>query len=252
MKHVSLLVFALLLTSVAGCLESHGGTQQLARSDCYQCHRANYEATPTFAQQDPAVPNHLADTATYTQACGDCHVTTTWFSHPEKLFNVQSGAHADIPCNACHFNSDDNTGDAHGANTLCTTCHFATEQPFQGPGDMTTGHSDQPMFSYTSPPAGFTKDNFCLSCHPNGREKPHDDTIFPQNHHARNCDSCHDRTKGSDAMGQNADCRRCHSVGSLQSVGDHPSDVGTMPSPSGCLASGCHLGGGHGGDGGGG
>lgn len=237
-------------TLLAACMQSHTGTKQLGSTDCYGCHQPDYEGTPRAAAADPAVPDHLANPAVYTTNCAGCHNTTTWYGHPEALFAVQSGPHADIQCNACHMDSTNNSGDAHGANTLCTTCHFATETPFLGPGDMTTGHSDQPMFSYTSPPAGYTTQNFCLACHPDGREKPHDDSVFPQDHHARNCDSCHDRSKGSDAMGQNADCRRCHSATDLMQVGDHPTDVGTLPSPSGCLNSGCHLGGGHGGDGG--
>ena len=225
------------LAVLAACMQDHAGTQALGRTDCYQCHRADYEGTPAVAAADRAVPDHLAQATTYTTQCADCHNTTTWYSHPEKLFNVQSGAHADVQCNACHLDSSDNSGDAHGANTTCTTCHFASE--VIGAGTMTTGHSDQPMFSYANPPAGFTKQNFCLSCHPDGREKPHPDAVFPQSHHARNCDSCHDRSKGSDAMGQNAPCTRCHQ-------GAHHQDRGV---PLGCVAQGCHYGGG-GGDGG--
>ena len=233
MKHVAVLVLAL----VAGCMNSHSGTQALAKTDCYTCHQPDYEGTPQAASADPAVPDHLANQMTYTTACADCHITTTWFSHPEKLFNVASGPHASIACNSCHVDSTNNSGDARGANTLCTSCHPAS-QPI-GAGTMTTGHSDVAAFSYTTPPAGFTANNFCLSCHPDGREKPHDDTIFPQDHgNARNCDSCHDRSLGSDQMGQNAKCTRCH-------PNAHNQDQGV---PSGCLQRGCHYGGRGGGD----
>ncbi len=242
----------LVLVFLAGCLQSHdAGVEKLASSDCYSCHQANYEGTTAVAAMDPAVPDHLspANVGTYNQQCGDCHNTTTWYSHPEKLFNIKtgSGKHADIQCDTCHLDSTNNSGDAHGANTLCTAqCHFPTETI--GAGTMTTGHSDQVAlgFNYTTPPAGFTTNNFCLSCHPNGREKPHDETIFPSGHKGdgANCDRCHDRSKQSDAMGLNAPCAPCHLQNGVrvhnQSQGD----------PTGCLQRGCHFGGGGGDNGG--
>jgi hypothetical protein len=242
MKNVVLLVL------LAACLQAnHTGTKALGAGDCYSCHQPNYEQTPTIAARDPAVPDHLANQSVYTTQCATCHITSTWDSHPEALFNVNSGPHVAIQCDSCHLDSTNNEGDAHGANTLCTTtCHTATQ--VIGAGTMTTGHSDIPAFSYTAVPTGFTTANFCLSCHPAGLEKPHNDAIWPQAHgNARNCDSCHDRSKGSDQMGENADCRRCHDATRLMQVTAHPPDVGTtLPSPSGCLARGCHQGGGSG------
>ena len=226
-----------LLVLLAACFDSHTGTREVASTDCYTCHEPDYKDTSRVATLDRAVPDHLANAATYTTTCADCHVTTTWYSHPEKLFNIASGPHTAVACDTCHRDSTDNGGDARGANTLCSTCHVASE-PF-GAGTMTTGHSDIAAFSYTTPAAGFTTDNFCLACHPNGREKPHDESLFPSRHgNARNCDSCHDRSKSSDSMGRNADCRRCH-------AGAHHTDV---VSPTGCIARGCHQGGGGGGD----
>ena len=228
----------ILLGLLVGCMREHTNTQALAKTDCYTCHRPDYEATPGAAAADPAVPDHIAMSTVYTTACADCHNTQTWFSHPEKLFNVQSGPHAQIQCDACHRDSTNNSGDAHGSNTLCTNCHFASEAI--GKGTMALGHSDQTAFSYTSPPTGFTTTNFCLSCHPDGREKPHPDAAFPQNHgNASGCNSCHDRSMGSDQAGQNAKCTQCHPQAHNQSRGD----------PVGCLAQGCHYGG-RGGDGG--
>lgn len=232
--------YLLVAIALAGCLQKHDGVQSLGKTDCYTCHAADYEGTPAAAAADPAVPDHLAQSSVYTKQCADCHVTTTWFSHPDKLFPIQKGAHAMAQCTQCHANPDDNTGDAHGTNTQCVSCHPAGEN-LVGGGTMTTGHSDQTAFSYTAPPTGYTPQNFCLSCHPTGVEAPHPDASFPQNHgSASTCTSCHDRTKGSDAAGQNADCRRCH-TGDLRTIGDHPGDVNTIPSPSGCLR--CHLGG---------
>jgi hypothetical protein len=236
MKHARQVGWSLIVV-LASCTQSHDGVQKLASDDCHTCHVSDYMGTSQVAGVDPAVPDHLANASIYGTECAECHVTTTWYSHPEKLFNIQSASHTAIECNSCHTNSDDNAGDAHGANTLCTKCHPATE-PF-AMGNMTTGHSDVAAFSYTTPAPGFNTNNFCLSCHPNGREKPHDDTIFPSHHgNARGCESCHDRSKSSDAMGKNADCRRCHQ-------GAHHGEV---TSPAGCITASCHMGGGHGDD----
>lgn len=230
-----------MLLLLASCMQSHPDVQALNQTDCYTCHKPDYEATPTYAQSDPAVPDHIAQS--YPTTCAQCHVTTTWQSHPETLFPIQAGAHAGVQCTDCHSGGD-NASKANGADTKCATCHPSGEN-LAGGGTMSTGHSDLAAFSYTAPPAGFTTQNFCLSCHPSGVEAPHNDTIFPQSHKgaAKTCSDCHDRTKGSDSMGQNADCRRCHPNSKLMSVDDHPPNITTLPSPSGCLAMRCHYGG---------
>lgn len=225
---------------VAGCTQSHSGVTTLAQNDCYTCHKKDYEMTPTFAMQNAFVPDHIANQTMYTHLCADCHDTQSWAVHPESAFPRKTGAHKGVLCVECHYAPDDMLNDHKGANTMCTTsCHTADEK-LAGGGTMTTGHSDQTMFSYSSPAAGFTADNFCLSCHPSGVEKPHNESLFPSSHKgaANGCADCHDRTKGSDAAGQNAPCTRCHRNAHNQGNGD----------PGGCLASGCHLGGGGGGD----
>ena len=212
------------LALVAGCLQSHQGVQPLAKNDCYQCHRLDYEGTPAVAVADPAVPDHLAHAATYTTQCADCHITSTWYSHPDLLFPVQAGTHANITCNSCHLDSTDNAGDAHGANTQCTSCHPATEVVYDD--TITRLHTNVPQFAYSSP-------SFCLSCHPTGAAKHHDDAIWPQTHHARSCSSCHNRSLGPDTGGMNAPCTKCHQGAHHQDRGD----------PTGCVAQGCHRGG---------
>ncbi len=223
-----MLVLALV---AAGCTHSHTGAQALAQENCYQCHQPNYEMTPQIHLSIPNVPDHLADETTYPHTCGDCHNTQYWQIHPETAFPLKVGAHKGVLCVECHLDPTDETatGSIKGANTLCTSCHPADE-PLAGGGTIQSGHTDQPqtMFDYT-------KQNFCLSCHPTGVEAPHNETIFPSNHKgaANTCSDCHDRTKGSDQAGQNAPCTRCHRNAHNQSMGD----------PSGCLAMGCHYGG---------
>ena len=217
---------------VAGCLQSHDGVQSLAGRDCYLCHATDYQHTKAVAAADPAVPDHIAGSAVYTQQCADCHNTTTWYSHPEKLFSIESGVHKSVACARCHANPDDNSGDARGANTQCTSCHPADEivsgqtltndhimhndAIFPENHKSETGaarpctdcHTSMPPTTfdgYTNPPAGFTAQNFCLSCHPTG--------------------------VGS--IMSDAPCRKCHRNAHYQDRGD----------PGGCLAPGCHLGG---------
>jgi len=184
-------LFAVVLT---GCLQQHDGQVELRGDNCYTCHQSDYERTPTAAAADQAIPDHLANKATYTTNCASCHITTTWFSHPEALFAIQSAAHANVACDSCHLDSTDNKGDAHGANTQCgAVCHPATEMvagktltnahiqhpdaifpqnhKHNGPwpcADCHTGNLSTTFDGYTNPPAGYTSQNFCLSCHPTG------------------------------------------------------------------------------------
>jgi hypothetical protein len=222
----------LLVILVAGCLQKHDGVQSLGRSDCYTCHQKDYEGTPTAAAADPAIPDHIAQSGVYTTTCADCHNTITWYGHPEKLFPITTGAHAAAQCTQCHANPDDNTGDAHGKNTQCATCHPATEMVagmtlvndhimhndaiFPQNHKSLTGaarpcsdcHSGTPPTTfdgYANPPAGFNAQNFCLSCHPTGAA-------------ANNSD---------------APCTKCHRDAHNTGNGD----------PGGCLQMGCHYGG---------
>ena len=214
---------------VASCIQPHNNVQALAKADCYTCHRPDYEGTPAAAAADSAVPDHLANAQVYTTQCASCHDTTTWYGHPELLFPRQTGAHAGIQCNSCHTDSTDNSGDAHGNNTQCATCHPSTEQVFDD--TLQVEHQTLPQFDYST-------QHFCLQCHPTGAAKHHDDTIWPQDHHARTCKDCHDRTLAPDTGGLNALCTKCHQGAHHQSSGV----------PTGCLQQGCHRGGGGGGN----
>jgi len=229
-----------LIALVTGCMNSHSGVQPLAAGDCYTCHQADYDGTPALAANDPAVPDHIGQN--YPTTCAQCHNTTSWLSHPEALFAISTPPH-NVACDACHVNPlTDNEGDYKGGNTKCAMCHPASEMVYDD--TLANEHQTEATFSYTSPPSGFTTQNFCLSCHPDGTSKHHDDVLFAENHKNKGytCKDCHDRTTGMDTAGANATCRRCHTNLSRD---DHPSDIATLPSPSGCLAQGCHADGEH-------
>jgi hypothetical protein len=79
-------------------------------TDCYGCHKANYEATTN--------PVHKAAPTIFTTACATCHNTTAWtgatFNH--TWFPVNHG-NANGVCATCHTNPNDYLV------FQCTGCH---------------------------------------------------------------------------------------------------------------------------------
>jgi hypothetical protein len=225
----------LAVLALAACLESHSNkTQVIDRTNCYQCHQPDYEGTQVAAVADWTIPDHIKKG--YKTTCADCHITTTWFSHPEALFPIQTPAHSAVKvCADCH---DAALGaDAFGTNTTCVACHPGTES-VGGTATLATSHASIAGFSYTTPAPGFTTNNFCLSCHPDGRAGRHPDNLFSQRHgNAKTCTDCHDRTKGPDTGGANVTCTSstCH-VG----VANKHTEVSGYD-PTKCLH--CHPGG---------
>jgi hypothetical protein len=215
---------------------------EVSQLQCVLCHKPQYDATGTA--QYPNSPAHAPSGCS--TDCALCHIAPTaakpwdgWTNniggcnHPEATFPITTGPHVrpNVTCMSCHALPDTPVG---GANTVCATCHPSTE-PFTGGGTMASGHLDITTFDgYTTAPSGFTTQNFCLSCHANGLEIPHPDAIWPQTHNAHTCSDCHDRSIGSDQMGENASCLRCHRNAHNQAMG----------SPLGCLQMGCHYRGG--------
>ena len=79
-------------------------------TDCYGCHKADYQATTN--------PIHSAAPTVFTTACTTCHTTTAWtgatFNH--TWFSVNHG-NANGVCATCHTNPSDYTV------FQCTGCH---------------------------------------------------------------------------------------------------------------------------------
>ncbi|HLK34452.1 MAG TPA: hypothetical protein VKT29_15260, partial [Terriglobales bacterium] len=80
-------------------------------TDCYSCHKADYQNTTD--------PNHVA--AAFPTTCALCHNTTSWsgatFNH--TWFPIYSGTHAGVwsTCGDCHTNS------SNYAAFSCINCH---------------------------------------------------------------------------------------------------------------------------------
>ena len=108
------------------CETCHGSGGFSGRStDCYSCHRSDYEGTDD--------PNHVQ--AGFPTTCASCHTQRAWedasFSHTG--FPLQ-GQHASLACSECHQN-----GVYAGTPTDCASCHQndynATTDPNQAPRD---------------------------------------------------------------------------------------------------------------------
>lgn len=108
------------------CQACHtNGNFQLTYSDCYQCHRTDY--------QRPTDPNHVS--AGFSHNCLGCHSTTTWsglsFDHSKTTFSL-TGKHLTITCQLCHTN-----GNYQLAYTNCYQCHQTNFQQTTNPNHAT-------------------------------------------------------------------------------------------------------------------
>lgn len=136
-------VLALALTA---CFQSqHAATEAITSADCATCHIELYNANPTHPGQKPIT-------------CADCHTTDDWGNagHPEPAFPIAAGAHGGIRCTTCHIASLGSP--VKGANTDCVQCHTQA--------DMDPHHTQAPGYAYDS-----AHRNFCLTCHPSGRNQ---------------------------------------------------------------------------------
>ncbi len=127
-------------TTVA-CSNCHvNGTYAGTPTDCYSCHKADYNGVSN--------PNHVA--AGFPTTCTTCHTTSGWtgatFNH--TWFPIYSGNHAGrwTTCADCHTNA------TNYAVFSCTGCHSKTATDSK--------HSGVQNYVYNS--------TNCYSCHPTG------------------------------------------------------------------------------------
>jgi len=138
-------------------------------TDCYGCHRAQYDATT-------APPHRVAGFPT---ECTQCHAATavSWgsgFNHAQTAFPL-TGAHAAVPCSQCHQG-----GKFRGTSLQCVSCHQSDASRVSSPKHV------PPSFS-----------NDCSACHSTTAWKPssfnHGATRFTLTgaHVTTTCSSCH-------------------------------------------------------------
>jgi hypothetical protein len=120
------------------CNQCHiGGVYAGTPTDCYSCHKADYQGTTN--------PNHTA--AGFPTTCATCHTTTSWlgatFNH--TWFPMNHG-NANGVCSTCHTNPND------FSIFQCTNCHTAAQ--------TNPKHSGVSGYVYNSVN--------CYQCHKNG------------------------------------------------------------------------------------
>jgi hypothetical protein len=127
------------------CARCHaGGRYAGTPSDCYACHRSDYDRTNN--------PNHAS--AGFPTRCQDCHSTNAWrpasFDHDGRYFPIYSGKHRGAwgSCGDCHVN----TGNYRGFE--CINCHAHNRSEMDGK------HRDVRGYQYVS--------RSCYQCHPRG------------------------------------------------------------------------------------
>ncbi len=201
---------------LVGCASCHPNNRFAGTpTDCYACHRTNFEATTN--------PNHVA--GGFATACVTCHSTNAWrpaaFNHAATGFAL-TGGHASVACASCHPNGRF-TGTptdcyachrtnyeaalnpphaASGFGTTCTTCHTTTAwQPSTWDHDAQffriysgthRGRWTSCATCHTSPSnfAVFT----CLQCHSQSATDPHHSNVSGYRYDSNACYSCHRRS----------------------------------------------------------
>lgn len=135
----------------APCSGCHGDPPSYAGTptECVACHRADYDSSP--------LPGH----DTFPTDCAGCHSTSAFTPasgglHPESRFPT-NGRH-NFACGDCH-NAD--LGVTGRGNTDCVGCHL---------GAHARNRIDGEHRGVRGYPQGGAPPNFCLNCHPRGRE----------------------------------------------------------------------------------
>ncbi len=127
------------------CASCHvGGRFTGTPTDCYSCHKANYDSVQN--------PNHKA--ANYPTTCTSCHTTTTWkgATATHNKFPIYSGKHAKVwtSCADCHVNPSN-------YNTFsCINCHQHTQ------ANTDSHHRGVRNYAY--------QPTTCYQCHPTGNK----------------------------------------------------------------------------------
>jgi nitrate/TMAO reductase-like tetraheme cytochrome c subunit len=128
------------------CAACHpGGRYAGTPSDCYACHRSEYDGT--------ANPNHRS--AGFPTSCTDCHTTNAWrpasFDHDGRYFPIYSGKHRGkwSQCSDCHVSA------GNYRSFECILCHEHSNRQ-----KVDEKHKEVSGYSYDS--------RACYRCHPRG------------------------------------------------------------------------------------
>ncbi len=186
------------------CVACHtSGTFGPIPSDCYSCHRNDYQRAP----------DHVA--LGYPTDCTRCHTTAGWtgksFNHS---FFPLTGGHSGVACRGCHT-----SGSFTSIPTACNSCHnddyqSAPNHPAQGyPTDCTQCHTVtswrgvavQHRFPLRGP-----HNVSCTTCHQGGSFAAFTCLVC----HAHSQTSMDSKHRGRSGYSYNSEaCYRCHPNG---------------------------------------
>lgn len=117
LPRLSARVFAMLACVVvaagASCDPTQADQARGTRTDCVQCHQADYEGARRHVDEKPTT-------------CGVCHSETSW--HRTKIEHEWplTGKHAKARCFACHSGAPAHYKDT---STECVSCHAEDADP---------------------------------------------------------------------------------------------------------------------------
>jgi len=168
------------------CARCHaGGRYSGTPTDCYACHKSQFDRTTN--------PGHVA--GNFPTSCASCHTTGAWrpasFDHGKTRFPLQ-GAHRQVDCARCHAG-----GRYAGTPTDCYGCHRSKYEAVKDPNHVAGGFATK-----------------CDGCHSVNAWRPasfsdHGKTRFPLTgaHQRVSCTQCH---TGGRYAGTPTDCVACH------------------------------------------
>ncbi len=194
----------------AFCRQCHAdGIYHGKPATCVSCHQTDYDGV--------ADPNHRQ--AQFATDCTQCHTTVAWntasFNHSGTAFPL-TGAHAPLPCRACH--SD---GVYAGKPATCVSCH-------QKDYDLTADPNHKG--------AGFPTD--CTSCHNTigwtGANFNHTQFFPISGNHSAPCATCHNVPSDYTQM----TCLVCHEHSKANMDSHHSAVRNYSYSSSACYS--CH------------
>jgi len=191
-------------------------------TDCYGCHKADFNGTNN--------PAHVA--AGFPTNCAICHTTVNWanasFNHATMTGYALTGMHATLTCLQCHLN-----GNYTNTPVDCYSCHKADFTSTNNPNHVTSGFPTDCSICHTTSswsPSSFdhSKTAFpltgahltvaCAQCHVNNNY-----TTLPTA-----CYGCHQADYNNTnnpahaAAGFPTDCTVCHTTSSWAgAVFDH-------------------------------
>jgi hypothetical protein len=232
------------------CADCHSSGIGGTNTDCYSCHRKDYEKTTD--------PDHL--TFGFPTDCQQCHTGVSWarssFNHVAESGFAIEGAHQSVLCTDCHINNqlsgiprdcvgchrkDFNavTDPNHVTNNFdlnCTACHSSTAWL---PANFDHASTDFPLVgAHTSVDCadchttGYTQQlpDDCWSCH-ESNYKTVKDPDHVSNNFDHDCTTCHSSSAWTPATFDHAstdfplvgahtsvDCADCHTTGYSQQL----------------------------------